>query len=315
MSAITCLNKAFATTRMLARDTPHCCPTGQACGGLRTAGWFKRSWSAEDAGHDEPLPLVSVITPVLNGAATLDRTLQSVQTQDYPNVEHIVLDGGSTDNTMDILKEHDERLDFWRSAPDKGLYNALNQGAALCRGQIIAVLPADDALPPHAATLAVQALGQGDADFVYGQARLLDETGQEICLIRPVPREKLARAALQEMPFAHPAMFAHSKIYQTLGGFDETLRIAADQDFVLRALEAGFQGREIPEVLALVRRGGLSDSRAAARESLRVALAHGKHPLTARLRHWRSLAALTLRDLLPHRLFSLLKRMKGSRHA
>ncbi len=93
-------------------------------------------------------PLVSIVTVVFNGAATLERTMQSVFTQSYPNIEYIIVDGGSKDGTVELLRKHEERLDLWVSERDRGIYDAMNKGVALCSGAWVALINADDWCEP-----------------------------------------------------------------------------------------------------------------------------------------------------------------------
>ncbi|MBL7985738.1 MAG: glycosyltransferase, partial [Flavobacteriales bacterium] len=89
-------------------------------------------------------PLVSIVTVVYNGAATLERTIQSVLAQSHPRIEYIIMDGGSTDGTLDILRRYDDRIAYWRSAKDKGIYDAMNKGIAECTGEWIGMINAED---------------------------------------------------------------------------------------------------------------------------------------------------------------------------
>ena len=89
-------------------------------------------------------PLVSIVTVVYNGAATIERTIASVLGQSYPNIEYIIVDGGSTDGTLDILRAHEDRVDLWVSERDGGIYDAMNKGVALCTGEWVGLINADD---------------------------------------------------------------------------------------------------------------------------------------------------------------------------
>ena len=105
-------------------------------GGLRTKGITKTSTPEK--------PLITVVTVVYNGAATLEQTIQSVVNQTYDNVEYIIIDGASTDGTLDIIKKYEDRIDYWQSEPDKGIYDAMNKGLDLATGDFLIFLGADD---------------------------------------------------------------------------------------------------------------------------------------------------------------------------
>jgi len=137
-----CLDENYSTTRLVTKEKPKIVnnpedkfesvlflPEGEGRkgeGGLRTRGYFKKSY--------EDKPLISIITVVLNGEKYLEETIQSVINQTYDNVEYIIIDGGSTDGTLDIIKKYEDRIDYWVSEKDKGLYDAMNKGWSLIDG-------------------------------------------------------------------------------------------------------------------------------------------------------------------------------------
>src|SRR6185369_15072253 len=147
-----CLDPKFSTTRLVTREaliiknppdsrikhvfrlTHNSDLKGE--GGLRVQGYFKKSLPSK--------PLVTVITVVFNGAKHLDDTIRSVITQTYDNVEYIIIDGGSTDGTLDIIKKYEGKIDYWVSEKDKGISDAFNKGISLSTGNIIGIINADD---------------------------------------------------------------------------------------------------------------------------------------------------------------------------
>src|SRR5437867_1437077 len=131
------------------------------------------------------MPLVSIVTPVLNGERFLPETLESVHGQDYPRLEHVVVDGGSTDGTLDLLRAAPGTV--WVSGPDRGMYDAVGRGFDLARGEILAYQNADDRyLVPGAVSAAVHHLCEHpDVDVVYGDFRYIDEAGR--VMRRPAP--------------------------------------------------------------------------------------------------------------------------------
>jgi glycosyltransferase involved in cell wall biosynthesis len=130
-------------------------------------------------------PLVTIVTPSFNQAQFLPDTLASVRRQDYPRLEHIVMDGGSTDGTLAILQNTPGLR--WVSEPDRGQVHALNKGFALATGEILAWLNSDDTLNPDTVSLAVAALQRTGADLVYGDVEIVDEQGRLLKLSRGIP--------------------------------------------------------------------------------------------------------------------------------
>jgi glycosyltransferase involved in cell wall biosynthesis len=197
-------------------------------GGLRTQGKLKSGTAA--------LPLVSYITVVRNNTQTLARTIESVQQQTYGNVEHIVLDGASTDGTLDLIRKYSERLDYFISEADAGLYDAVNKAIPLARGQLICVLNSDDWLEPHAAEIAVRRMLR----MLDGPALLLSAA-----LVRDVELIHEWHPA-----FVHPgsyficandchnAIYATRSAYELSGPYDTSYKIAADFKWIMTCLES-----------------------------------------------------------------------------
>ena len=138
-----------------------------------------------DEGKLMQMPKVSIVTPAFNQARFLPETLRSVREQDYPNIEHIVIDGGSTDGTVDILRTAPKIR--WVSEPDRGQVDALNKGFAMATGEIRAWLNSDDTISPGAVRVAVDALESNKADLVYGDVRLIDEDGTHLRMSYGIP--------------------------------------------------------------------------------------------------------------------------------
>jgi len=201
-------------------------------------------------------PLVSIVTVVYNGAATLERTLQSVLGQTYGNIEYIVVDGGSTDGTLDLLGRYADRLDLWVSEKDKGIYDAMNKGVALCTGEWVALINADDWYEPDTvARVIAAAKGRTDINIVHG----------DIWIHYPNGHRKLKRAKRNgfllkywEMVLNHPSFFVRRSYYQGRP-FDATLRVSGDHKWTLAAwMSSQAQFLYLPEPLANFTAGGAS---------------------------------------------------------
>ena len=198
-------------------------------------------------------PLVSVVTPTLNQAGFLERTLASVRAQSYPCIEHIVVDGGSTDGTLEILAAGVGSSSLrYVTGPDAGMYDAVNKGLAMASGDVHAYLNSDDVYPPWAVETAMSAFERRPAvDVVYGDGLKVEhETGvQRLRLLPPFDRLRVARydSLLQ------PAVFWRRRITERLGGFDRSMRYVADLDFWLRAAGGGAAFEQVHEMLAFER--------------------------------------------------------------
>lgn len=224
------------------------------------------------------LPLVSVVTVVRNGAATLEKAIRSVADQDYPNLEYVIVDGGSDDGSVDIIRRWAHRIAYWRSEPDGGIYNAWNKAVGFAGGDWIAFLGADDEFTPGAIAAYVRRIGEpdGDAlDFVSSRAILVGASGQ---VLQVIGRPWSWPAFQRYMTVAHVGSMHHRRLFERLGRYDETYRICGDYEFLLRAgpdLRAGFMN----QVTVAMGAGGISGSGLTAlREQMRAKLETGKRP-------------------------------------
>jgi glycosyltransferase involved in cell wall biosynthesis len=198
-------------------------------------------------------PLVSVVTPTLNQAPFLERTLSSVRGQTYPNVEHIVVDGGSTDLSLDLLRAAgDAGTIRWHSEPDAGMYDAIGKGLALAKGEVLGYLNSDDVYLPWAIDTVMAVFQQhADADVVFGDGIKIDQgTGAQRLRIFPA-FDRVSLANYESL--MQPAVFWRSSLFERLGGFDRSMRYVADLDFWLRAAEAGAGITHVDEVIAVER--------------------------------------------------------------
>ena len=180
-------------------------------------------------------PVVSIVTPSLNREEFLRRAIDSVANQSYPHVEHIVVDGGSSDGSVQLLEEAAARHGVrWVSEPDRGMYHAINKGMAMANGEILAYLNSDDLYFPWSVETAVAALeAHPETDVVYGDLAHVDPwTGRGgLRLYPPFRLGYLVRSAF----IGQPTAFWRRQVSVELGGFDEQFRFVADCDFWMRA--------------------------------------------------------------------------------
>ncbi len=198
-------------------------------GGLRTLGQKKSGSAAQ--------PLVSYVTVVRNNTSTLARAIESVQGQTYGNVEHIVLDGASTDGTLEIIRQYADRLDYFASEHDQGLYEAINKAVPLARGQLICVLNSDDWLEPSAAEIAVRRMRAWVDDASLLLTAAIVRVGGGIhhwqpALVDPGSYFTCANDC-------HNAIYATRAAYERSGPYDPSYRIAADFKWIMACLESG----------------------------------------------------------------------------
>lgn len=204
---------------------------------------------------------ISVITAVYNNRDTIAQALDSALAQDHVDVELIVIDGGSTDGTLEILQGYADRLAVLVSEPDRGIYDALNKGIAQASGEVVGFLHSDDVFAEAGVLSRIgAAFADPKVDAAYGDLLYVkkDDPSRVVRTWRAAKfsRSKLARGWMPP----HPTFYVRRSVYEQLGGYDTAYRIAADYDFVLRLLgRGGVRAAYIPEVLVKMRVGGASN--------------------------------------------------------
>ena len=204
---------------------------------------------------------ISIITAVYNRATTLTNSIDSVQSQSYGNTEHVLVDGASSDGSVELIQERLRSQDLFVSERDKGIYDALNKGLKMATGDVIGLVHSDDYLADsHVLRDVAHALSQPGVDGVYGDLQYVskDDTSK---VIRHWESGEYHISKLKRgwMP-PHPTLFLKREVIEQWGGYDTNLRIAADYDAMLRYLQKGkIQLAYIPRVLVKMRVGGESN--------------------------------------------------------
>jgi len=178
-------------------------------------------------------PRVSVITVCLNAASCIEAALKSVRDQSYADIEHIVIDGGSTDGTVDIIKRYADGLAYFVSESDRGLYDAMNKGIKASRGDVLYFLNADDVFADEKVVEDVAAafVSNPEAGIIFGNLIFTDGVKRSVKTQRfDDIRERLLRNHVQ-----HQTLFARASVFELTGGFSEEYRIVSDYDWEIRA--------------------------------------------------------------------------------
>lgn len=241
-----------------------------------------------------PSPCVSIITVVRNGVATLERTIASVQAQQGPVIEHIIVDGGSTDGTQALLERHLRAQDFWISEPDRGIADAFNKGVALARGTYVQFLNADDWLSDGQLARALATLEQSGADFVFGDL-VFYRDDRPAFLYRGDPH--YADGLRTHLPpVNHPTLLARRALFERVGLFCLEHRYAMEYDWLQRVQGSGGRGVHDPGIVGHMTHEGVSNRafRGTVREVRDIAIAYGAPVWPARLRAELSIAKTTL---------------------
>lgn len=196
---------------------------------------------------------ISIITVVLNAAGTIERTIKSVLSQSYKNVEYIIIDGGSTDGTLNVIEKYRNSLAYFISEPDNGIYDAMNKGIRKATGDIIGLLNADDWYEKGALQTIALEFEQSDAHVIGGKTWMVDKLGNRRLHITK-PFSELCMG----MPVVHQAVFISKKAYETYGLYNTQYRITADHELLLRMYHGGAKFSTIDTILVNYSTTGVS---------------------------------------------------------
>jgi glycosyltransferase involved in cell wall biosynthesis len=196
-------------------------------------------------------PRVSVVTPSFNQGDYLEETIRSVLLQGYPNLEYIVIDGGSTDQSVEIIRKYEPWLTYWVSEADGGQANAINKGWRIATGDAVTWLNSDDTLQPGALAAAVCALyAAPDIDLVHGRANFIDASSHPVGVINRsafVPEEIIVQA---RTPFPQPGFLMKQRLLERFGWLDESMHFCMDLDYWTRLAIGGVRARYVEMILA-----------------------------------------------------------------
>jgi glycosyltransferase involved in cell wall biosynthesis len=245
----------------------------------------------------------SIITPTLNSEKVVEKTIESVLNQDYPNIEYIIVDGASTDSTLEILNRYGDKI-RWISEPDSGPPAAINKGLKMASGDIIGIIPASDYYEPGVFKKIADFFSNfPDIDLVYGDFYILDGDKKTLIRLRQVTYREVLRSSRY---VHHQASFCRRTLLEKAGLWDETLNIAADYEWIIRLFSFA-NASYLPLAISTYRfdkdSWSVKNFRIASRQRWEAAKRHGAkfyHPV-----FWQSVLSSQ-----PW-LFNLIKRLPG----
>ena len=217
--------------------------------------WTEQSLALPNANADKDMawPRISIITPTFNRAEFLEQAIRSALLQGYPNLQYIVIDGGSTDGSIEIIKKYEPWIDYWVSEKDRGQSHAINKGMEKADGELLSWINSDDLYQPNALkAVAEEYLVDSSAGLIFGDARYLDQQGNlggSPNLPTQLDYDSLIRSWGPVWIF-QPASFFSSQAWERCGHLDESLELCMDTDLFLKIAKAGFTIRRVEPVLA-----------------------------------------------------------------
>jgi glycosyltransferase involved in cell wall biosynthesis len=204
-------------------------------------------------------PLLSIITVVLNDHKHIEQTILSVITQKEDSIEYLIIDGGSVDGTVDIIKKHMSSIDYWISEPDSGVFDAMNKGILHATGKCIGLLNSGDYYNSGTLGIVTQKIVCTQATHYVISGGIGKINAEEKCTRQYyLTHDRLSKRYIT-MPFFHPAMFVSSSVYTDYGCYDQIYKISADYEFALRLLNNNVNILIVPYLFTSMRMGGLSE--------------------------------------------------------
>ncbi len=204
---------------------------------------------------------ISIITVCFNSEETIRDTIESVLSQDYPEIEYVIIDGLSKDNTMDIVSEYNSKITKIISEPDQGIYDAMNKGIKVSTGDYLGILNSDDLFSHnHVVSDMVQLLMDTKVDAIYGDLLLVNrENTSDVVRSYSSKYFKKWKIRFGLMP-PHPTLYVKRNLFNKLGYYKLNYRVAADFELVTRFLCGGITFVRNPDVMVKMRQGGISDA-------------------------------------------------------
>ncbi len=215
--------------------------------------WTGGSAAAPETTQDgTSWPKISIVTPSFNQGKFIEETIRSVICQDYPNIEYIIIDGGSSDNTINIIQKYEKQILYWISESDGGQTDAINKGLKKASGDILAYLNSDDIYTPNTFQIVIDFLNtHPHVDMIYGDIIHINEYSEFICL-RKTGKIFLEKYLSCHVHLPQPTVFFRRQAFEKIGFFDDTLNLAMDLDYWIRIF-LNFQTEYIPITLAKAR--------------------------------------------------------------
>ncbi|MBQ2799425.1 MAG: glycosyltransferase [Ruminiclostridium sp.] len=242
-------NPGFPVGKVYGRYERYPLTEGDCDGGLRTKGIYKKDTAEK--------PLITYVTVVYNRIGLLPRCMESVFSQDYDNIEYIVVDGGSTDGTLELIKAHEEHIDYYVSQRDKGIYNAMNKAISLASGRVICFINSDDYCTAGSATKIAEICRNHDPYLIMGRRQFInddDKITEEIAM----PRHRIRNCTMMPLHIHHQSTYAHRDMFEVLGEYNEQFGFIADYRWESKCLTLTDRYYFTEENLSVFSIGGLT---------------------------------------------------------
>ena len=256
--------------------------------------------------------LISIVTVVYNEKDYLEETIKSVLNQTYKNIEYIIIDGGSNDGTVDIIKKYEDRVNYWISESDEGIYDAMNKGINVATGVFIGFINANDLYYPGTLNILAKAIYKYDFDYTFGPVDIIDKKSNIIDTAFPIAVDNLLKDRLIKIPSPHQSFFIKMDVLAIIGSFNIEYKLRADYDMMLRVTDYSRKVWGFDKAVAQFREGGASSSVATFFENISLL---ERYDVALHKRYYMLFISILkhfLVMILPHGLFKILKNFKNN---
>lgn len=253
---------------------------------------------------------ISIVTVVFNAAKTITRTIESVVNQDGLSIQYIVIDGGSTDGTVEVVKNYGQAIDYWISEKDAGIYDAMNKGIAQASGELVGIINSDDWYAPGVLKTVYDQYLKNPNAVIHGDMMLVSESEEDLYLL-PAPDHPSVQGEFKKMTVNHPATFVPRALYEKYGAFDLSYRLSADYELIIRLLSKGVPFVPLHEVTSYFRLGGQSGGVKTYKENFAVQRKYGRSLLGASGWFVKAMVKLWIAQNLPVPAWALINKLKN----
>lgn len=243
------------------------------------------------------MPQISIITVSYNAVKVIRKTIESVLSQTGVDVEYIIIDGASSDGTREIIQEYTERLWYWVSEKDGGIYDAMNKGISKARGNLIGILNADDEYLPGALELVWKVFVLNPGVVIHGDIEV-SSGNDTVDIWRGIPPNGLS-SQFRKMTVSHPATFVPRAIYEKFGAYSREYQLSSDYEFILRLISKKVLFVHLDRLITRFSLGGRSGGVKTYQETLKIQRAYGRGYWTSHAWYWKALLKMHVVKYVP----------------
>lgn len=252
---------------------------------------------------------ITIITVSYNSVKTIQRCIESVINQDCLDIEYIIIDGGSDDGTVDIIKKYESQLSYWHTQADDGIYDAMNKGISMATGDLLGIINSDDWYAPGVLKKICEQFLKNPNAVIHGDMMIVDENGRSLYSLHAPDLPSIQRE-FRKMTVNHPATFIPMNLYKNYGVFNLSYQLSADYELIIRLLSQGVPFVPLHEVTSYFSLGGQSGGLKTYKENFAIQRKYGRSLIGASGWFVKALVKLWISQCLPAPVLAFTKNLK-----